>query len=190
MVRELLNGNVSLGKFVRVTLRAAIEEPRRVFGLKPKVPLAGSSRPVRRPRLGLRPGEEVVVRSKEEIAVTLNEKGFDRGLWFDEEMLPYCGRRLRVRQRISRFIDEHTGRMIELKSDAVTLDGAVCSAEHSPVRWFCPRLSYPYWRESWLRRPEFDFAADAPAERSEETKELEQPVEAVFHHPVPPEPPS
>jgi len=77
-------------------------------------------------------------------------------MWFDREMMPFCGRTFRVRQRIHRFIDERSGgRMVELKkSDCVTLDGVVCSGDLSLRRWFCPRAIYSYWRECWLRRVE------------------------------------
>ena len=96
------------------------------------------------------------VKSKEEIAATLTPEGRHRGMWFDREMMPFCGGVFRVRQRIHRFIDERAGgRMIELKkNDCVTLEGVVCSGELSLRRWFCPRAIYPYWRECWLRRVE------------------------------------
>jgi hypothetical protein len=104
--------------------------------------------------LDLQPGEWVRVRSRDQIASTLTPEGYNRGLWFDREMLAYCGGTFRVRKRITRFIDDFrdNGRMIELKTDAVTLDGVVCSGEVSQRRWFCPRRVYPYWRECWLER--------------------------------------
>ena len=108
----------------------------------------------RRPALGLQPGELVRVKSKDEIAATLGPDGRNRGLTFDREMLPYCGGTYRVRQRVRRFIDESRAQMVELKTDAVTLDDVVCSGERSMIRWFCPRGIYPYWRESWLERIE------------------------------------
>jgi hypothetical protein len=97
------------------------------------------------------------VRAKEEIAATLTPDGKDRGLWFDREMLPFCGGAFRVRQIIKRFIDDRTGRMIEFKrDDCVTLEGVVCSGDLSMHRYFCPRAIYPYWRASWLRRINID----------------------------------
>jgi hypothetical protein len=44
--------------------------------------------------------------------------------------------------------------MVELKNEAVTLDGVVCSGDLSLRRWFCPRAIYPFWRECWLERVE------------------------------------
>jgi hypothetical protein len=161
-VREYTTGNVSLGRFLRVTARAVVTEPMRKLGLVPEVHLPGTrATPVQDPPLNLQPGELVQVKSREEIAATLNPEGRHRGLWFDREMLPFCGGTFRVRQRIQRFIDERDGRMIELKNDCVTLEAVACSGELSPRRWFCPRAIYPYWRECWLRR--LDPAAEQDA---------------------------
>ena len=49
--------------------------------------------------LDLQPGELVEVRSKEEIIATLGRDQRNRGLWFDSEMLPYCGGIYRVLRR-------------------------------------------------------------------------------------------
>ena len=94
-----------------------------------------------------------------EIKATLDDQGFNRGLSFDREMLPYCGQTLRVKRRVDRLIDETTGRMLKIPKDCIILDGPVCSGECSTGRWFCPREIYPYWREAWLRR--VDEPADA-----------------------------
>jgi hypothetical protein len=168
-VREYALGNVTLWRFLRVVARAAIQEPRRKLGLLLEPPVRGSRATSRQQlSLDLQPGEWVKVKSKEEIADTLNTEGRNRGLWFDREMLPYCERTFRVRQRVSRFINDRDGQMIELKSDCVTLEGVVCSGDYSLARWFCPRAIYPYWRECWLRRvsapgPDVDTALSADA---------------------------
>jgi len=153
-LRELQTRNVSPGRFLRVIARAAWMQPLEKVGLLPRVHVAGSRLPSAppEPTLGLQPGEWVRVKTREQIAATLTAKGRNRGLWFDREMLAFCGKVFRVRQRVRKIIDEQTGRMIELKNDCVTLDGAVCSGERSPSRWFCPRGIFPYWRESWLER--------------------------------------
>ena len=114
---------------------------------------AGAERPAQ-PKLDLRPGDTVEVRSREEIVATLDARGKTRGLWFDPEMVPYCGRQYRVQERVEQIIDERTGEMIRIPSDCLILKGVVCSGDHSPGRWLCPREIYPYWREAWLRRVE------------------------------------
>ena len=152
--RELQSGNVSLGEFLTVSARAAISQPLLRLGLVSGRPVQGTrAGPAQRgPELGLAPGDWVRVRSKEEIAATLGPGGDHRGLWFDREMLEYCGKVFQVRRRVTRIVNEVTGKMIELKSDCIMLEGAVCSGRFSPSRWFCPRAIYPYWRECWLER--------------------------------------
>jgi hypothetical protein len=152
-LREYTTGNVSLFDFTRVLSRAVVMEPAKKLRLLPDPPVAGTgpSSP-RTPTLGLQPGDWVRVKKREDIEATLNDKGKNKGLWFDREMLPFCGQVFQIRQRITRLIDERTGEMIKLTSDCVTLDGAVCSGERSLGRWFCPRAIYPYWREAWLER--------------------------------------
>jgi hypothetical protein len=160
-VGQYTNGNVGLGHCLRVTARAAVEEPLRRLGMTSDVMRGTATAPVSE-KLDLQPGEWVQVRSKEEILATLTPNGTNRGLWFDREMAAYCGGKFRVKQRISRFIDDFRlhGRMVEMKSDAVTLDGANCSGDLSTRRWFCPREATPYWRECWLRRVDAPQGAD------------------------------
>jgi hypothetical protein len=100
-------------------------------------------------RLDLQPGELVEVRSKEEIMATLDPGQKNRGLWFDAEMLPYCGGIYRVLRRVNRIVDEKTGKMIQMKSSCIVLEGVVCRSDFHRL---CPRAIYPYWRESWLKR--------------------------------------
>jgi hypothetical protein len=152
-LHELTSGNVSPGRYVRVVTRAAVWETLRKLGRMPHVALPGSrTSPLRRPPLDLQPGEWVRIRAKEEIAETIDAKGGTRGLWFDREMLQFCGRKFRVKERVTRFIHDANGKMVQLKSAAVKLEGANCSGELSVGRWFCPRALYPYWREDWLER--------------------------------------
>ena len=154
-VHELLTGNASLGRFLRVSLRASVREPGHRLGLIANSPVKGTrTGPPVVSSLGLRPGDWVRVKSKEEIAATLNREGRHTGLWFDREMLPYCGKIFRVRSRVNRILDERSGKMVELKNDCLTLEGVVCAGEWSPGRWLCSRAIFPYWRESWLERAE------------------------------------
>ena len=127
----------------------------RKLGLIPEIHLPGTARKGDVfETLNLQPGELVRVKSKEEIAKTLTPEGRNKALWFDREMMPYCGGTFRVRRRINRFINDQDCKMIVLKNEAITLDGVVCSGDLSLRRWFCPRAIYPYWRECWLERVE------------------------------------
>ena len=104
--------------------------------------------------LDLQPGELVQVRSKDEILRTINVHNRNRGLTFDPEMVPFCGRTFRVLSRVERIIDEKTGRMMRMHNACIMLDGVTCGGCFSTNRLFCPRSIYPYWHEIWLRRVE------------------------------------
>ncbi|HKR37538.1 MAG TPA: hypothetical protein VJT10_22030 [Steroidobacteraceae bacterium] len=102
--------------------------------------------------LDLTPGEYVRVKEQHEILKTVNARNRNRGLSFDPEMVRYCGKVHEVRARVGRIIDERNGKMLPIASDCIILEGAVCCAEYSNKRLFCPRRLYPYWREIWLER--------------------------------------
>jgi hypothetical protein len=108
----------------------------------------GTGDGARTPVVELAPGESVEVRGKDEIMATLSPENTNRGMWFDYEMVPYCGQRARVARTVDRIINESTGKMIKL-SDCVVLEGVVCTGRY---RRFCPRGVTPYWRSAWLRR--------------------------------------
>src|SRR5512133_1373290 len=96
-VRELITGNVGPIRLLRVAMRAFSINMRRRLGLLGYLPLPRNGKPAMTEEgLGLRPGDLVRVRSTEEIAATLDEKGTTRGLFFDWEMIPYCGGTYRV----------------------------------------------------------------------------------------------
>jgi hypothetical protein len=117
--------------------------------------------------LDLQPGELVRIKSKSEIESTLDRALHNRGLGFDPEMTIYCGRTARVRARVNRIVDEHTGEMIEIKSDCIMLDRVVCKADY---HLFCPRQIHPYWREIWLERVEpEDSSAGRPTDAGAES---------------------
>lgn len=153
--RELRNGNFGLLRFIFLSVRGFPMEIAGRVGLLKPLPLKGpGSQSTAVEPLDLQPGDLVQVRSPTEIAATLDESGHNSGLSFDREMLPYCGRTFRVRDRVRRIIDDKTGRMLKISRDCLILEGAVCSGERTCGNWFCPRQIYPYWREAWLRRVE------------------------------------
>jgi hypothetical protein len=176
--RELRNGNFRPLRFIRLLARAFVMELANRLGLLRPLPLHGPAKqsPPAAP-LDIRPGELVRVRSPSEIEATLDDQGLNRGLSFDREMLPYCGRKFRVKDKVQRIIDDRTGRMLKIPKDCLVLDGAVCSGARSAGRWFCPRQIYPFWREAWLSR--VDDSQDTESEdgrvaRSSESGRLAQ----------------
>jgi hypothetical protein len=104
--------------------------------------------------LDLQPGELVRIKPYKEILKSLNTGNRNRGLYFDAEEVPYCGRTYRVLKRVNRIINERTGRMIEMQTPCVILDSVICQSRYSECRLFCPRSIYAYWREIWLERVE------------------------------------
>jgi hypothetical protein len=136
--------------------RQGIPFPRRK-GMLPADQLAPTS------NLHLQPGELVRIKSYNEILKTVSAKdNMNRGLFFDAELVPYCGGIYRVRTRVSRFIDEKTGMMKTLKTPAVILDGVCCQSRYSNYRMFCPRSIYSWWRETWLERVPETSTAKTP----------------------------
>jgi len=102
--------------------------------------------------LDLRSGELVRIKSFREVLATLNVDNKNRGLYFDAEAVPYCGRKFRVRSRLNKFIEENTGKLITLKDSSILLEGVWCRSRYSECRMFCPRSIYAWWREIWLER--------------------------------------
>jgi hypothetical protein len=148
--RELRNGNHTLSRFLFVAARGFVLEVMSRLGKLKPLPLSGSGTQQEPVNLDIQPGDLVRVRERKQIAATLDEKGFNRGLSFDREELPYCGRTLRVIDRVDRIIDEKTGRMLNIRKDCLILEGAVCQGERTPGHWFCPRQIHAYWREAWV----------------------------------------
>jgi hypothetical protein len=107
--------------------------------------------------LNLQPGEWVRVKSYDEILATLNKSGKNRGLFFDAEMVPYCGGVFRVKKRVSTFLDEKTRKLVTVTNPCIILETVICQSRYSDCRMICPRSIYSWWREIWLERvPEND----------------------------------
>ena len=150
-LRQVTTRNVSPWTFIRVMAGILANERRRRYRSGHAFSEPGTQSATHE-ALGLRPGERVRIRPAEEIADTLDEKGKLKGLWFDREMVPYCGTTTTVKAKVERFINENTGEMVELKSDCFILDGVYCKGHISDGRWFCCREINLWWREAWLER--------------------------------------
>lgn len=168
-VRDVRSGNVRVMEVVRAAAFRVFLRLLRLRGYRlwlwcyDRVQSLGGRRPFpyldgtlenKTPRetLDLQPGELVQVKSYREILQTINKQNRNRGLRFDSEMVRECGRVHRVVSRVERIIEEGTGKMIELSSDCLILEGAYCRSEYSEKRLFCPRSLHSYWREIWLKR--------------------------------------
>jgi hypothetical protein len=156
--RTLINAGIGLGRPLRwlydasIGLRRGFPYPRKSGNIR-----VGAKTPDA--KLDLKPGDLVRVKSYEEILATLDADNKNRGLYFDAEMVPYCGRIFRVLKRVERIVNEKTGRITKFRNPCIILEGVVCEARYSECRLFCPRAIYSYWREIWLERiPENSLA--------------------------------
>jgi hypothetical protein len=155
---DLTSGNVSVWKMIRYVPLALYNTLVSKLGRGRAIPsvrgLAGRKTPSE--VLNLQPGELVEVKSADEIMRTLNAENSNRGMIFDKEMLPFCGKRYRVKERVDRLINERTGVMMTMKTPGIILEDVVCMGCYHPARIFCPRAIYAFWREIWLKRVEGD----------------------------------
>jgi hypothetical protein len=110
----------------------------------------------------------VRVKSHEEILKTVNVENKNRGMYWDAEMVPYCGGTYRVLKRVRRLINERTGKMEEMKNPCIILDNVFCQSRYSACRMFCPRAIYTFWREIWLERVTPAKVESVEAEQLEE----------------------
>lgn len=104
--------------------------------------------------LDIQPGELVRIKPYSEILDTLNSRDRNRGLYFDAEEVPYCGKTFRALKRVTKIVNERTGKMQEMKTPSLILDSVICQSRYSECRLACPRAIYSYWREIWVERVE------------------------------------
>ncbi len=172
-IEDYLSGNVTLGRILSGLVywtyyslsQAGIGIGRPMRWLYDRLcPIWGGSLFPRRPglipegqptplvKLNLQPGELVRVKSHEQILQTVDTSNRNRGMYWDAELVPYCGGTYKVLKRVTKLIGERTRKMQEMKSPCIVLDSVVCQARYSSCRLFCPKGMYPYWREIWLER--------------------------------------
>jgi len=147
-LRPLLSGNVTALAFTVAiltrlfnaaqALRGGSGFPAMSSGTLKKTPLVVH---------GLTPGNRVRVLSRQQVAETLDVHGRNRGLWFDRDMIKHCGGRYTVARRVERIIDDASGKMLEMKTPCIVLEGADASGE---FLHFCPQQERILWREGWL----------------------------------------
>ncbi len=153
-VADVWNGNMTLRRFLRGMWMLLDRRIRERFHLAPRAgdrrcgKLVGDRTRTPHVALGLRPGERVRVRGRDEIAATLDRDGRNRGMEFVGEMHPFLGGSQEVEQRVDRIILETSGEMREL-SDTVALKGVTCDGA---CIGGCSRFNYLLWREAWLDR--------------------------------------
>lgn len=153
VVREVQVGNRSVWQAAGVLLWTTYWKGRaKWWGKRP----AGPCRQTPEECLDLQPGEWVEVKSFEQIRATLNARGLNRGLSFEADMRPHCGKRFRVHSRLDQMVLEENGELYRTRN-TVILEGVNCGCYFS---WGgCGRGERMYWREIWLKRVEGHAAA-------------------------------
>jgi hypothetical protein len=153
-LEEVRSGNCGVVEMLlRITVWAFWKARKGVLG--PYAKGHGKATPAE--SLNLQPGEAVEVKPLESIRETLDERAYNRGLFFTPSMSHLCGQTRRVERRIEKIIVDGTGDMRKLRN-TVYLEGEQC--ECSCVAFGgCPRAEFSYWREIWLRRVAKDKAA-------------------------------
>ncbi|SJM92485.1 conserved hypothetical protein [Crenothrix polyspora] len=127
--------------------------------------------------LNLQPGELVRIKSYNEILTTLTTSGKNRGMDFDAEMVPYCGRIFRVKKRVTIFLDEKTRKLVTVKNPCIILENVICQSRYSDCRMSCPRSIYSWWREIWLER--VSESSEGAVNSAAETASLANTVSSV-----------
>jgi hypothetical protein len=149
-LRDIRARTYSVGQLIRMVSYALFLRIRRRVTGKSYRFLEGQQTKTPKETLNLEAGEWVKVKTKDEIAATLDVEGKNRGLAFTVEMLPFCGGTFRVLRRLEKMIHEPTRKLINVE-DTVILDNVTCDGCHI-LRGGCPRENYHYWREIWLKR--------------------------------------
>lgn len=117
--------------------------------LNPKT--KSSNRSIRHFSPGLKAGDVVKIRSKEEILKTLDEKYTMGGCGFMREMWQYCGSQHKVLKKVEYFFDERNSRYLKAHN-IVLLEGLYCSGNLSKSMPNCDRMCFFFWREEWLKK--------------------------------------
>jgi hypothetical protein len=103
-------------------------------------------------RSRFRAGDQVLVRSPEEILSTLDADGTLDGLPFMPEMLDRCGKRFRVERRVEKTCVYVTPPVYPMRrfaaDDVVVLEDSRCDGHGHDG---CKRGCKIFWKEAWLR---------------------------------------
>ena len=148
-LRPLLLGNVKLGTYILVILTRLFnifQGYRRGAGF-PNMPNRLTKTPSDPlPQLSLTEGQNVMVKNRKKISQTLNNNR-TKGLWFDRDMVRFCGHTSVVQKRVDRIIHEATGKMVKMKTPSWILHDVTATGEFLRL---CPQHEYIFWRDAWL----------------------------------------
>src|SRR6266568_4304197 len=98
-------------------------------------------------KLGLKAGEWVLVRGKDEILATLDKNGRLEELPFMPHMLQYCGQKLRVAKHAHKMCGTQHPTVSGSMNDAVVIEDLRCNGEGYGG---CEAGCLFIWKEAWL----------------------------------------
>jgi hypothetical protein len=116
--------------------------------------------------LGLRVGDWIEVRSRDEILSTLDEQGCLDSLPFMPEMLQYCGKRFRVYKSAHKTCDTIKEYKLRRMTNAVYLESLRCDGE---AHGGCQAGCLLFWKEAWLKPVSGSESKDDSPETLSET---------------------
>jgi len=146
---DLTHNRVSFFQWVKSLFIAVYNKIAHLGGFRSWGFVAGPGTQNRtRVSLSLQTGDRVRVKSLAQIRETLDADGMHQHLLFAPAMAEFCGREMRVQNRVDKIIIEGTPRQREIK-DTVLLEGATCDGI---CHRMCPRQSLLFWRECWLEK--------------------------------------
>ena len=149
-LRPLVHGNVAPLAYILLMLTRSFNLFQQLRGGAnfPHMPAKSTADPLPQPPpVGYAEGCPVAVRSRDQIAQTL-VNGRTKGLWFDRDMLRFCGATSVVERRVERIIHEATGKMVTMRTPSFVLRDIVATGEFLRL---CPQHEHIFWREAWLR---------------------------------------
>ena len=148
LLGPMVVGNVSLGAFLTFALTGVFNAFQRKRGGVdyPAMPAPGSDRTIA--GAPLNQGDWVRVKTSVEIARTLDKNSKNKGLWFDRDMLKFCGQDFQVRGKVRQIVDITSLAMIPMKTPCIVLETVHFTGE---FQGFGEQHDYLYWREAWLQ---------------------------------------
>jgi len=148
-LRDVRSGALETKDLAKAVFMAVFNKLSRARGGRDFGMLVGSQKKTPSISLGLRTGELVRIKRKEQVIETLDANGKNRGMYFgNEEASRHCGNTFTVLSRIDRMILEDSGKMRAI-NNTVLLQNTACSGLCFHA---CARNGHPMWREAWLER--------------------------------------
>lgn len=97
-----------------------------------------------------RAGEIVRVKTREDVANSLDSTNKLEGCLFTEQMWKYCGYTYPVLKVVKSFFSEHKKRTYKPRSPLYVLENVICEGRSSQFQARCDHSCFLLWHEDWL----------------------------------------